>query len=162
MKRRITENRLKEYEEFLYEEEKSPATIKKYIGDIHKLMEYAKDGEITKKLMREYKQYLMEVKQYKERSINSFLVAANNFLQFVGWKDAVVKLNKIQNDVFCPENKCLTKEEYIKLVKTAQEQGKKQLAMILQTIAATGIRISDEHVIIRLKLDEPSKYAGLS
>lgn len=143
LKRRVTENRLKEYEEFLYEEEKSPATIKKYIGDIHKLMEYAKDREITKKVMREYKQYLMEVKQYKERSINSFLVAANNFLQFMGWQDAIVKLNKIQNDVFCMENKYLTKEEYIKLVKTAQEEGKKQLAMILQTIAATGIRISE-------------------
>ncbi len=27
---------------------------------------------------------------------------------------------------------------------------------------ATGIRVGDDHVIIRLKLDKPSKYAGLS
>lgn len=143
LKRSITENEIKEYEKYLYEEEKSPATISKYISDIHKLMEYVEDKEITKKVMIEYKQYLLKSEKYKESSINSFLAAANNFLQFMGWKDTVVKQYKIQKEVFCSENKVLTKEEYIKLVKTAEKRGKRQLSMILQTIAATGIRISE-------------------
>lgn len=143
LKRRITENEIKEYEKYLYEEERSLATISKYISDIHKLMEYAEDKEITKKVMIEYKQYLMESEKYKESSINSFLAAANIFLQFMGWKEAVVKQYKIQKEIFCSENKVLTKEEYKELVKTAEKQGKRQISMILQTIAATGIRISE-------------------
>lgn len=143
MQRVITEEMLEAYENYLFEDEKRPATIKKYLGDIRKLQAYAGGREISKKLLVEYKAHFLEEGVYKERSINSFLVSANCFLQFMGWNDAVVKLNRIQREIFSPQEKNLTREEYIKLVRAARSNGKERMGMILQTICATGIRVGE-------------------
>ena len=143
MKKIITEELLEKYREYLYEEEKSSATINKYLSDIHKLMNYAKGKEITKEHMIRYKEYLIMEKQYKSTSINSYLVAANRFFDFMGWYGLNVKTIRIQRTVFIPEEKELTKEEFTMLVRTAQDMGHKKIAMIIQTICATGMRVSE-------------------
>ncbi len=150
MKKIITEELLDHFKLYMGEVEKSPATIKKYVCDVRKLQKYADGKEITKKMMVDYKTELIKKYHYKERSANSFLVAANSFLQFAGWNDLVVKTYKIQCEMFCPDDRHLTKEEYKKLVKTAKDLGKHRLAMILQTICATGIRVSElEYVTVQ-------------
>ena len=143
MKRVITKDMLLQYQEYLYEEEKTTATIKKYICDLKKLMDYLSGREITKKLMVEYKEALRKEKGYRLTSINSFLVAANRFFEYMGWYDLRVKTYRIQKEIFVPENRDLSKAEYKKLVQAAMKKGKKRLAMILQTICAAGIRISE-------------------
>lgn len=143
MKRMITEEKILQYQEYLYEEEKTTATIKKYICDLKKLMDYLSGREITKKLMIEYKEALRKEKGYRLTSINSFLVAANRFFEYMGWYDLRVKTYRIQKEIFVPENRDLSKAEYKKLVQAAMKKGKKRLAMILQTICAAGIRISE-------------------
>lgn len=143
MKRMITEEKILQYQEYLYEEEKTTATIKKYICDLKKLMDYLSGREITKKLMVEYKEALRKEKGYRLTSINSFLVAANRFFEYMGWYDLRVKTYRIQKEIFVPENRDLSKAEYKKLVQAAMKKGKKRLAMILQTICAAGIRISE-------------------
>ncbi|MCI8769714.1 MAG: tyrosine-type recombinase/integrase [Lachnospiraceae bacterium] len=137
----ITEELLLQYQQYLYEEEKTTATIKKYISDLRKLSEYASGQEITKQLMVGYKENLR--KRYKLTSINSFLVAANRFFEYAGWYGLRVKTFRIQKEVFVPESRDLSKTEYRKMVKMALKKGKKRLAMMLQTICATGIRISE-------------------
>lgn len=96
----ITEQILENYREYLIEEEKSIATINKYICDIKKLIDYADGQEITKKLMLEFKEYLRVDKKYKLSSINSFLIAANRLFDYLGWYGLNVKLYRIQNDAF--------------------------------------------------------------
>lgn len=143
MKRKIKGKLLLDYRDFLYEEEKSQATINKYMCDLKKLMIFMGGQEITKSRMIEYKEYLRNNKQYKTSSINSFLVAANRLFEYLGWHDLRVKTYKIQKEVFLPENKDISKEEYKRLVRTASSLGKYKTAMILQTICATGIRVSE-------------------
>ena len=143
MKRMITEEKILQYQEYLYEEEKTIVTIKKYVCDLKKLLDYVGEKELTKKIMVQYKEMLREEKGYKLTSINSFLVAANRFFEFMGWYDLRVKTYRIQKEVFVPENRDLSKAEYKKLVRAAMKKGKRRLAMILQTICATGIRISE-------------------
>lgn len=142
MKRKMTKGLLEKYSQFLYEQEKSQATIEKYICDLKKLMQFAGKRELDKGVMIEYKFFLKEMK-YKTSSINSFLVAANRFFDFMGWYDLKVKTYSVQTKVFLPENKELSKEEYKRLVHTANQQGKKRIGLILQTICATGIRVSE-------------------
>ncbi len=142
MKRKMTKGLLEKYSQFLYEQEKSQATIEKYICDLKKLMQFAGKRELDKRVMIEYKFFLKEMK-YKTSSINSFLVAANRFFDFMGWYDLKVKTYSVQTKVFLPENKELSKEEYKRLVHTANQQGKKRIGLILQTICATGIRVSE-------------------
>lgn len=143
MKRIISGEMIEKYGDYLFEDEKRPATIRKYVSDIRKLQDYAGEREISKRLMIEYKTFLLEEKHYKERSVNSYLVAANRFLQYMGWGDAVVKLNRVQREIFCPAESMLTREEYKKLVGAAQALGKIRLQMILQTICATGMRVGE-------------------
>lgn len=143
MKRRITEQYLREFKEHLYEEEKSPATIQKYMCDLNKLAEFAGKQELTKKKMIEFKEMLKQSGCYQLSSINSFLAAANRFLDFQGWYDLKVKMYRIQKEVFTPEHRDLTKEEYYRLVQAAKKKGKNRLALILETICATGIRVSE-------------------
>ncbi len=143
MKRIITRKMLGDYALYLQTEEKSRATIDKYLRDVQKLKDYADGKEITKELMIAYKERLLGEEQFKVSSINSYLVAANRFLEYQGWYDARVKTYKVQREVFCPENRYLSRAEYIRLVKTAKSEGRLRLSLILQTICATGMRISE-------------------
>lgn len=143
MNKIITQQILEQYEEYLISEEKSIATIEKYMRDIKKLEKYANGCEITKKLMIEYKEYLRVNKKYKLSSINSFLIAANRLFEYMGWYELRVKTYHIQKEVYMPEKKNLSKKEYKQLVDAALRKGKKRLAMIIQTICAMGIRVSE-------------------
>lgn len=133
---------LDNYKEFLIAEEKSVATIEKYIRDVKTFIEYAKNERICKEVVIKYKSKLISDK-YAVRSINSMLASLNNFFKFLNCTDCCVKSLKVQNEAFRSEDKELTKAEYIKLVKVAYSINNKRLALILQTICSTGIRISE-------------------
>ena len=143
MKRKITKELLENYKIYLYEQEKSKATIQKYMCDIGKLVEFLGERQLNKLLVIEYKDYLRNEKEYKTTSINSFLVAMNRFFEFAGWYELRVKTFKVQKETFMPESRELSKEEYKKLVRTAMQQKKSKIGMIVQTICVTGIRVGE-------------------
>ncbi len=143
MGKKITKAMLEEYKAYLYEQEKSKATIQKYMCDLKKLVEFVADKEMSKSLAIQYKEYLKDNEGYKTSSVNSFLVAANRFFEFMGWYEFRVKTFKLQKEVFMPESNELSKGEYKQLVETALGNGKIRIGMIIQTICATGIRVSE-------------------
>ncbi len=143
MEKRITDTMLEEYKKYLYEQEKSEATIQKYMCDLKKLVQFVGNKELTKLLAIQYKDYLKENYDYKTSSINSYLVAANRFFEFMGWYEFRVKTFKLQKETFMPQSNELSKQEYKKLVETAFDNGKTRIGMIMQTICATGIRVSE-------------------
>lgn len=143
MEKRITDTMLETYKQYLYEQEKSEATIKKYMCDLKKLVQFVGNKELTKLLAIQYKDYLKENYNYKTSSINSYLVAANRFFEFMGWYEFRVKTFKLQKETFMPQSNELSKQEYKKLVETAFDNGKTRIGMIMQTICATGIRVSE-------------------
>ncbi len=143
MERIITSELLTEYEEYLYQSEKSTATIKKYLCDIKKLVRYAAGEPLNKTMIIAFKEDLLNTYQYKISSINSFLVASNLFFEYMGWYDLKVKIYKVQKEAFYPDDKCLYKQEYFRLLQAAKKIGKPRLNMIIQTICATGMRVSE-------------------
>ena len=138
----IVLNQLKNYELYLRMEEKSELTIEKYSRDIKRFYDFVKESIVTKTLTIEYKNKLID-EGYATRSINSILTSINRFLIYLGWNDCCVKLLKLQNEIFRSEDKELTKSEYIKLVRVANKSNNKRIALILQTICGTGIRVSE-------------------
>lgn len=140
---KINGNRMLEhFEQVLKEEEKSNATIDKYLRDAARFMGFIGEGsDITKDAVIAYKQYLSE--NYAVTSANSMLAAVNSFLRAAGREDCVVKFFKVQSTAFRARDRELTREEYIRLVEAAKKKGKKCLSLIMQTICATGIRISE-------------------
>lgn len=137
----ITNKLIEEYRIYLEEQEKSPSTIKKYNHDLIVLCGYADGKPLTKLMLIEWKKYLTE--NYSVASVNTMLAAMNTFLDYFGWSDLKVKPLKIQRSLFCQEEKELTKAEYLRLVKAASNKGDERLSLILQTICATGIRVSE-------------------
>ena len=129
---------ISEFEQYLINEEKSPATTEKYMHDVRCFAEFSADRALGKNETIAYKEYLMQM--YAPSSVNSMLVALNCFLRFLNRSDCCVKLLKIQRQIFCGEEKELTQTEYRNLVKAA---GDSQRSFILQTICGTGIRISE-------------------
>lgn len=141
-KRKITKEIINGFYLYLLSEEKSCATVEKYVRDANAFFIYADGAEITKDLVISYKNGLKE-KGYKERSINSMLASINSLFSFLCWYDLKVKTLKIQKQIFCPEEKELTKAEYFRLVGTATELRDERLCLIIQTICGTGIRVSE-------------------
>ena len=127
-----------EFEKHLRKEEKSAATIEKYLRDIRSFYSFLDNRQIGKEETIAYKEHLME--NYAPASVNSMLVAVNCFLRFVGRQDCCVKPLKIQRQIFCNEDKELTRQEYQRLVKAAANT---RLALVIQTICGTGIRVSE-------------------
>lgn len=139
---RILGNALVErFARYLTEDERSPATIEKYMRDVRVFCGFAEKRPITKDLVMRYKQHL--VANYAPASVNSMLAAVNRFLQAMGWHDCVVKTLKIQRQTFRSQERELTKEEYFRLLNAASGMRKERLSLLMQTICATGIRISE-------------------
>ena len=80
---------------------------------------------------------------YAAVTINSMLVAVNQFLHFLELDDMRVKTLRIQRRMFRSRERELTREEYGRLVETAHTLGKVRLALLIDTICATGIRVSE-------------------
>ena len=130
------------FHQYLIKEEKSEATIEKYIRDVSAFASYINSAAITKETVIAYKQHLLD-ENYAVRSINSMLASLNSLFAFLGWTDLHVKALKLQQQVFCPEEKELTRAEYERLCRTAQKKHNERLYLILQTICSTGIRVSE-------------------
>ena len=137
----ITAKKLAEFKEHLILEERSEITIEKYIRDVKAFSVYTQNSDITKETVIAYKKYLQE--NYAVRSVNSMLASINSLFSFLGWHDLKVKSLKLQQQVFCPEEKELTKAEYTRLCRTAERKHNERLNLILQTICGTGIRVSE-------------------
>lgn len=131
---------LNAFREHLIREEKSQATIEKYLRDAESFFVYSKGSSITKEHTVAYKQFLQE-RNYAIRSINSMLASVNSFLEFLGWSDCKVKTLRCQRQIYCTEEKELTKAEYMRLLEASKHQ--EQLNLVLQTICGTGIRVSE-------------------
>ena len=143
MKGRIlTKALLAKFKEHLIMEERSGATIEKYCRDVATFADYSDGGAVTKELAIAYKTKLKD-DGYAVRSINSMLASINSLFAFLGWHDLKVKTIKVQQQIFCPEEKELTKAEYMRLVNTAKAKHNERLCLILQTICGTGIRVSE-------------------
>ncbi len=137
--RKITEALIEKYHQHLIRDEKSTATVEKYLRDVRAFSVFAGGTAVTKELTVAYKRHLLE--SYAPRSVNSMLAGVNSFLVFIGRTDCKVKSLRLQRQVYCAEEKEITKTEYERLLKAAEKN--EQLHLVIQTICSTGIRVSE-------------------
>ena len=136
----ITEGLIETYRQALIREEKSAATVEKYLRDVRAFFAFIGSVPLTKELIMTYKRQLVE-RQYAVRSINSMLGSVNSLLAFLGCPECRVKAIRQQRETYCAEDKELTKVEYLRLLEAAKK--KPQLRLIMETICGTGIRVSE-------------------
>ena len=137
----VTSQMLSEFKTALYSDEKSKLTVEKYLRDIRQFVIFLSGRQIDKDIVLTYKAKIE--KDYAVTSANSMLASVNAFFRFAGWTDLCVRQFRVQRQTFCHEEKELTKAEYLRLVRTAEQQKNERLSLILQTICGTGIRVSE-------------------
>ncbi len=137
----ITETTIRTFEQTLKDSEKSAATIEKYVALIRKLKDWLSGREITRALLVEYRDCLRL--DHSASTVNGYLSAINSYLAASGLPELRLKLQKVQRKVFRPAERELTRYDYNRLIQAAERLGKKQLRLIMETICATGIRVSE-------------------
>ena len=140
----FTQEEITGYECYLRKNEKSEGTIIKYLHDVRALLSWLEEkGKGTsKENVLLWRTYLQE-QSLTPRTINAKLSAVNSFFRYIGWEDRRVRFLKVQRRLFRNSAKDLTREEYERLLKTASEQGRERLYLLMETICATGIRVSE-------------------
>ena len=120
---------------------KSDATIEKCIRDVTAFVKWL-GGEIPRKeRVIQYKERL--IAQYKTASVNSILSSLNMFFEYADWHKMKVKTLKTQCKIFADKSKELTKTEYKRLLTAAKDRKNEKLYYLIQTIASTGLRVSE-------------------
>jgi site-specific recombinase XerD len=137
----ITEATINAFASFLAEREYAAATISKYVHDLRLLMDYAPDGIPDRAALVGFRAYL-EQRGYSGASVNSMLGAVNLFLAFLD-SDWRLKYVRVQRKTFLPADKELTQAEYERMVRAAENDGNERLALLVQTLCALGIRVSE-------------------
>lgn len=140
--RRLNAEQYQAFWQHLAEEELAAGTIRKYRHDLALFAAWAGDAEITKALSAGWKEQLVR-QGYAPCTVNSKLAAVNTFFKFMGWYDCTVKFLKIQRKLFREQSRELTATEFRQLVDAAEAKGRIRLALLLETIASTGIRVSE-------------------
>lgn len=134
------------FERYLRTEERSSGTIEKYLRDVRAFAVWLNGRIVTKETAAGWKEHLLD-RHYAPVTINSMLAAINAFFRFVGWEDCRVKFLKIQRRMFREASRELSREEYDRLLSTAHTLGRDRLALLMETICASGIRVSEVRYI---------------
>ena len=145
-KRIITTEHIVSFGQFLREDERSAATVEKYLREVRLFAVFLDGREVTKAAVAQWKATLL-AENYNPTTVNGKLSAIDRFLSFMGWEDCRVKHLRLQRRLFRESNRELTKTEYERLLAAAVECGKERLSLLMETICATGIRVSEVRYI---------------
>ena len=140
--RQLTQQQIRAYAHHLQLEEKSGATLEKYLRDVQAFARWLDGRSISKELTAEWKSHLVS-QGYAPSTVNAMLSALNSLLEFLGLVECRVKFLKIQRRLFRDAGRELTKEDYRRLLNTAHKLGRERLELLVETIGATGIRVSE-------------------
>ena len=133
---------LSDFADYLRAEERSAGTIEKYMRDVRKFFCWLADKSLEKVQVSAWRAQLL-ADGYAPETVNSMIVALNRFLDFIGCSDCRVRTLRIQRKLFRRQERELTRAEYERMVQTAERKGQQRLALLLEAIAATGIRVSE-------------------
>lgn len=137
----ITAKDLETYRNNMLENEKSTATIEKYIRDILAFCRWNQNQSINRIQILEWKQYLVNL--YAVSSVNSMLAALNSYFRFKGWEQLRVKPVRQQKQLYRETERDISRCEYMQLLQEAGKCGDERLKLVMETICSTGIRISE-------------------
>ena len=138
----VTTERVQSFLRYLEGESHSLGTVEKYRRDILKFQQWLEGRPVSREMVAAWRQQLT-ARGYAPVTVNSMLGAVNALFRFLGWEDFHAKALRVQRQIFRSEDKELSREEYQRLVTAAKSQKRWRLSLLLETICATGIRVSE-------------------
>ena len=144
---KMTRQMLSDFMEYLRAEERAANTIEKYVRYTTEFYMWLGERVVSKSLVIEWKESLQNRGEFAPATVNAKLASVNAFFTFAGWTECKVKALRLQRQVFRDSGRDLTKEEYDRLVRAARDRGDERLALLMETICGTGIRVSEVRYI---------------
>ena len=142
MERTITAEQTARFVQALQAADRAPGTIENYLRHVRAFARWLGDSPLLPESAAQWRDSLLE-KGYTPGTVNSMIGPLNRFFQFLGWNDCKAKQLRIQRQLFRENQKELTRGEYHRLLSTAQASGRERLALLMEAICATGIRVSE-------------------
>lgn len=142
----ITQGQMDAFARELQRQERSAGTVGKYLRDVCGLRRWLAGRPVTQETVLAWKNSLLQ-RGYCPATINSMLTAVNRFFAFLGWDGIRVKTLRLQRRLFRTRERELSRAEYDRLLQTAADQGRERLALLMETLCATGIRVSEVRYI---------------
>lgn len=143
----LTNEQIAAFASSLVRAERTPATIEKYLRSVRAFFLYLDGQPVTKDAVVAWKEHLQSVGGYSPSTVNASLAAINNLFTFLGWTDCRAHYLKVQRRLFRDAGQELGREDYERLITAARESGRERIALVMETICATGIRVSEVRYI---------------
>ena len=138
----ITAGQLRAFQQHLEREERSAATVEKYLREARRFSAWLDGRAVSKAAAARWKEHLLQA-GYCPGTVNGKLTALDRLLAFLGWEDCRVRHLKLQRRLFRDTERELTREEYGRLLSAAERCGRARLTLLMEAICATGIRVSE-------------------
>ena len=126
----------------LRQTEYAAGSIEKYLRDLESFRVWLEGRAVTGETVAEWKEELRR-RGFRAETVNAKLAALNRFFSFRGWQELRTRYFRVQRRFFRDRERELTKEDYARLLETAKKQGKTRLTLLMETVCATGIRVSE-------------------
>lgn len=139
---KLTAERIAAYGRYLKQEERTPATLEKYLRDVRAFALWLDGRPVTREAVTGWKERLLAERRAPS-TVNAALSALNGLFRFLGWEGCRARFVKVQRRLFRDDSRDLTRSDYDALITAAKSQGKERLALLMEAICATGIRVSE-------------------
>ena len=139
---KLTAEQVAAYGRYLKREERAPATLEKYLRDVRAFACWLDGETVTKEAVTGWKERLLAERRAPS-TVNTALSALNGLFRFLGWEECRALFVKVQRRLFRDPARELTRTDYDRLIATARELGRERLALLMETICATGVRVSE-------------------
>ena len=140
--RRMTAELVAKFLEELRREERSSGTLEKYGRDVRAFAAFLDGRAVTRDLTTQWREHLLSG-GYAPVTVNSMVAAVNRFFAVHGWEDCRIQSLRLQRRFFRDERRELDRDEYLRLIETARALGRERLALLMEAMCATGVRVSE-------------------
>ena len=143
----LTNEQILAFSTALFQAERSQATVEKYLRSVRAFFLYLNGQPVMKDTVLAWKKYLQREENYSPSTVNASLAALNYLFNFLGWADCRTHYLKIQRRLFRETGRELDRADYEKLIAAALGLGRERIALVMETICATGIRVGEVRYI---------------
>ena len=139
----LTHEQISAFTAALFQAERSRATVEKYLRSVRAFFLYLNGQPVTKNAVVAWKEHLQQAEGYSPSTVNASLAALNGLFSFLGWTDCRAHYLKVQRRLFRDAGQELDRQDYARLIAAAHELGRERIALVMEAICATGIRVSE-------------------
>lgn len=132
----ITARQIDTFRRELTQRECSPGTVENYVRSVRAFARWNREAPVTCGRAAEWRRSLAET--HAPATVNAMLAGLSKFFTLTGREDCRVRPLRLQHRSFRSAERELSRAEYRSLVCTARAEGRERLALLMETVCATG------------------------